>query len=83
MLVEGVGKGDGGRRNVFLRLSFFLSLRFSCVWVSFCLTLPDHHLSQLPWEPLETPEFRVPTRTVTKEFEPRRTIASESWGLLW
>lgn len=82
MLVEGVGKGDGGRRNVFLRLSFFLSLRFSCVWVSLCLTLPDRHLFQLPWEPLETPEFRVPTRTVTKEFEPR-TIASESWGLLW
>ena len=81
MLEEGVGKGDASRRNVFLRLSFFLSLRFSCVWVSL-VTLPDRHLSQLPWEPLETPEFRVPPRTVTKEFE-SRTIACESWGLLW
>lgn len=62
--------------------SFLPSVSASPVSGFLCLTLPDRHLFQLPWEPLETPEFRVPTRTVTKEFEPR-TIASESWGLLW
>lgn len=77
----GAGKGDGSGRDVFLRRSPSVSVsQLLCVWVSLHLSLPYRHLSELPSEPLQTPEFRAPTRTVTKGFEPRR--ASESWGSL-
>lgn len=46
----------------------------SCVWVPLSLSLPYPHLSELPPGPVETPEFRAPTKTVTKEFEPRERL---------
>lgn len=82
MLMEGAGRGGGGRRDVFLRPppSVPVSQLLVCVWVSLSLSVSYLHLSELPSEALQTPELRAPTRTLTKELEFEKSAASEPWG---
>lgn len=77
----GGGGWEGGwRQEECVSQALFLPQSPLLLCLGFSLTLPDRHLSQLPWEPLETPEFRVPTRTVTKESESRTITSGVRFG---
>lgn len=88
---EGERRADGGgwegrrQQEGCVSQGLSLSLCFSASHLylfGISLSPPCPYPFELPLVPLETPEFRAPSRTVTEEFEPQRACVSESPGSL-